>query len=247
MAATSNRIGVREVLRRQRQVRVVIGRQVSDLRMEAGTSRRALALGSGIDPAHLLRIERGTASASIDALVSIAACLGADLGVRMFPGTGPRLRDRFQAPMVDALIGGLGPEWIATPEVAVPRARGVIDLVLSHRDGKLAIACECHSELRSLEHLLRRASEKAEGLRERGARGGNVSRLLLLRSTGATRDVARVYETTLAAAYPARTADAVAALSAGGPWPGAAIVWVRLEGGRAMLLDKPPRGVRLGR
>lgn len=241
-------VGPREIARRHRQVRSSIGRQITELREEAGITVSELARAAGIDQAHLWRIEAGTANASLEALVAISATLGADLGVRLFPGVGPRLHDRFQAPMIEALLRALDPRWIATPEFAVPRAHGVVDLLLTLRGGTLALACECHSELRRLEHVLRRSSEKAAALEEPGPTDRTVSRLLLLRSTIGTREVARLYESTLAAAYPARSGDALAALrSSTADWPGAAIIWVRLEGGRAELLDGAPRGVRVGR
>ncbi len=75
-----------------------------------------------------------------------------------------------------------------------------------------------------------------------------TSRLLVLRSTAANRALANRYEATLRAAYPAPAADAVAALtSAGAPWPGAAIAWMRGNTGHAELINGVPRGVRLGR
>lgn len=237
-------VGPREIARRHRQLRTSIGRQITELRDEAGITVSELARGAEIDQGHLWRIEAGNANAGLEVLVAIAATLGADLGIRLFPGSGPRLHDRFQAPMIEALLRQLDRRWVARPEFAVPSARGVIDLVLALRGGGLTIACECQSELRRLEQVLRRSNEKAIALE--GPEGA-VSRLLLLRSTAATRDIARHYEATLAAAYPARSADALAALrGAAAEWPGPAIVWVRLEGGRAQLLDGPPRGVRVG-
>lgn len=215
--------------------------------MDAGVSTARLAACVGIHRAYLGRIERGKASPSLEVLGAIADWLGADLGVRLFPTAGPRLHDRFQAPMIEALIRELGPAWRRQPEVTVPAARGVIDLVLTRALDRLTVACECHSELRRLEAVLRRAAEKAEGLR--GAIGADqtVSRLLLLRSTRATREVATIYEATLAAAYPAKSADAVEALRGNSAWPGPAIVWAAVGPGGAEILDRPPRGVRLGR
>jgi hypothetical protein len=74
-----------------------------------------------------------------------------------------------------------------------------------------------------------------------------ASRLLVLRSTTATRQLARDFEATLRAAYPARTADVLAALRNRADWPGPGIVWIRIEGDRVEVLDGPPRGVPLGR
>jgi transcriptional regulator with XRE-family HTH domain len=205
-----------------------------------------LARCSGLDQSYLRRIELGIARPSLNALVVIGACLGADPSVRYFPRSGPRIHDRFQAPMIEALLGELGREWRGQPERPVPAARGVVDVVLM-RAAHLLIACECHSELRRLELVVRRLHEKAEALRGEVEPTSTVSTMLLLRSTAATRAVVKAYETTLAAAFPARSADAVAALRDDAAWPGPAIVWARLDSGRAEILDRPPRGVRLGR
>jgi transcriptional regulator with XRE-family HTH domain len=245
--AQSVPIGTRELQRRHRQLCVRVGAEIAELRAEAGISQSALAAAAGIDQGYLSRIERGQVCASLEILIRIAACLGADLGVRLFPTSGPRLRDRFQAPMIECLIRALHPRWARSPEVQVAKARGRIDLALGLRTGDLAIACEAHSEFRAMELILRRLHEKTAALAELGTFGSLASSLLVVRSTARTRDVARLYEATFAAAFPARTADAVAALTGSAPWPGAAIVWMEVEAGRARLLDRPPRSVRLGR
>ncbi len=152
-------VGVRGRARTLRNVRQRVGRQVADLRNDAGVSRAALARCAGIDSAHLWRIEAGVANPSLECLVALSACLGADLGVRLFPIAGPRLHDRFQAPMVEALVRTLGGAWRPQPEVVVPGASGVIDLVMRRALDQLTIACECHSELRRLEEVLRRLGD----------------------------------------------------------------------------------------
>lgn len=241
-------VGPRELARRARELRSRIGQQVAELRSEAGVTQAELARCADIDPGHLWRIEAGRVAASVAVLQAIGACLGCDLGVRFFAGSGPRIHDRFQAPIIEALLRVRHASWAGQPEVPVPAARGVIDLVLTRGAGRCTIACECHSELRRLELVLRRAAEKAEGLGPRFEDGPPASSLLLLRSTEATRAAARAFEATLAAAYPGRAADAFDALtSPTAPWPGATILWARLEAGRAEILDAPPRGVRLGR
>jgi hypothetical protein len=116
------------------------------------------------------------------------------------------------------------------------------------------VAGEVQSELRRLEQQIRWSSEKADGLAHKIAAESpagaviNVSRLLILRSTVVTRELARTFEATLGAAYPARTEDVVEALTTSSrPWPGPGIIWIRLENGRGTLFDRPPRGVSLGR
>jgi hypothetical protein len=158
--------------------------------------------------------------------------------------------------MAEALLAVLHPSWHKVTEVAVRRpARGFIDIVLGRAGGPV-IATELHSELRRLEQQIRWAHEKAASLPSadewtfltQGSADAEVSRLLVLRSTRTARDLARDYALTLAAAYPARTDDAVAALvEPDRSWPGAAIIWADITKGRARILPTPPRGVALGR
>lgn len=194
------------------------------------------------------------AVASLDTLIALACALGADLSIRLFPTSAPRIRDHLQAPMVDALIRRLDRRWPARPEVPVPAARGVIDLVLRLRGGELAIACEAHSELRSVERVLRRLAEKTVALgdvgppRLPGALAAPASSLLVVRASSKNREIAIAYAATLEAAFPGNARFALDALTGPtAPWPGPTLLWVRLGAGHAEVLDRPPRGVRVGR
>jgi transcriptional regulator with XRE-family HTH domain len=245
----------REVARQMPGFEVRLGADVHRLRIDAGVTLAELGRAVGIDASHLGRIERGTASPSVDLLLRIGVALGADLSIRFFPGSGPRLRDRFQAPMVEALIRSLDPRWVPRPEVPILRpARGVIDIVLDDRRAPVTVATESCSDITRLEQLVRWSNEKAEGLARQlreAAPGDNertVDRLLLVRSTARNREIARRYAATLAAAYPARTHDVVRALTtAEAAWPGSGIVWTGLDAGTPHILPFPPRGVDLGR
>ena len=117
--------------------------------------------------------------------------------------------------MSEALLRELHPRWRATPEVPVYRpVHGVIDLVLEERDGDATVATELHSQVRRVEQQLRWQVQKADALAlQPDQQGRSISRLLVLRNTQATRDVVRAAAATFAAAYPARTADAVAVAS----------------------------------
>jgi hypothetical protein len=75
-----------------------------------------------------------------------------------------------------------------------------------------------------------------------------VSRLLVLRSTRANRDLVNAFESTFRAAYPASAADAVRAVrDAAVPWPGPALIWAETAAGGARIFDRPPRSVSVGR
>jgi len=157
--------------------------------------------------------------------------------------------------MVEAFIRILDPRWQRFPETAVYRpAAGVIDLALADPAASLLVAAEFHSQLRRLEQQLRWARVKSDGLVETPLatliqaerRPPRIDRLLVLQSTAATRELARSFESTFAAAYPARTPDILASLSGTAEWPGSGIVWMTIEDGRAHVMTRQPTGVRLG-
>lgn len=238
----------REARRRLRHSALRTGDELHRLRSEAGVSLRELAAVTGIDASHIARIEKASVRASIHALTAISVALGADLSVRFFAGSGPRIHDRFQAPMIEALLRELAPTWHPRLEVPAPGpGRGVADIVLDDRSSSALVVGEAQSEFRRIEQQLRWMAEKAQAFERADTEGRSVSRLLIIRSTASTREVARGFAATLSNAYPARTVDVVDSLTRGAPWPGNGIIWMRLGGGVAELLRYPPRGVPLGR
>ena len=245
-----------EAARRTRVMIQGVGETYRMAREDAGLSQRQVAAAAGISQSYLAEIEAGRAEPSLAVVVALATALGGEASLRFFPGTGPQLRDRIQAPMVEAVLRVLHPRWSSFPEVPVHNpVRGVIDLVLADQRARLLVAAEFHSQLRRLEQQIRWAREKTDALGSTsiaeltggGARAASLSTLLVLRSTRATRMLAVEFESTLAAAYPARVADLIASLTDDAPWPGAGIVWVRLDGRHTHVMEEPPPGVRLGR
>jgi len=211
------------------------------LREDAGMTRKALAEGAGVDLSYLCRIEDGRERPSLETYVRVAATLGLDLSAHLYPNTGPAIRDRHQAPVLEALLGLLHPRWQPFAEVAVRRpGRGWIDVVLHDRPGRLVVATEIQSELRRLEQIVRWSAEKAsslpswEGWTHLGEEP-EISRLMIVRRTRTTRATAVEFERQLRAAYPAHPDDALAALRGGSPWPGPALVWAVFERGGVRL------------
>lgn len=242
----------REAQRRLRVVRRSIGTDITRLRADASTTIAHLAEIAGLDRSFVGRIESGDANPSLGTLIAIATALGADLSIRFYPGTGPRLTDRHQARMIETVLRRLAPVWIPHLEVPVSRpSRGVIDAVFERSAERVLVAAEAYSAVTRLEQQVRWSAEKAASIASsslvRPGPDWAVSRLLILRSTATNRDLARSFEATLRAAYPARSSDAVAALVNGQIWPGDAIVWIRIDGDLVELLDGPPRGVGVGR
>lgn len=244
--------------RRADDLRRALGRELATIREDAGLSRAAVARAAGVRPSTVGRMEVGLIEADLATMTRVASVLGSEVSIRLFPAGAP-IRDRFQAPMLEALLAVTDPAWERSIEVpVVGSVRGVVDCVLGHPVESLVLGIEVQSELRRAEATLRRSTDKAAGLPrsqigqafavERGVSQVDVSRLLVLRSTAANRAVVRDLAKTFAAAYPALAEDALAALR--DPrvgWPGAAILWVNLHGRQANVMERPPRGVIVGR
>jgi len=231
-----------------------IGGDLCRLREDAGLSKAAVAEEAGIDESYLRLIEAGKRDASTVVLTRVAAVLGADLSTRLFPNSGPVIRDRFQARMVEAFPKSLPTHWTRSVEVAVQGpVRGVIDIVISDRHVCRVVSIEAQSELRRLEQQIRWSQAKTDALPSSSIwafleasfdEPPQVSRILLLRSTTATRELARTFASTLAAAYPADPTDLQRALAdPAASWPGSGVIWVRVEGHETTILGGWPRGV----
>ena len=244
--------------RRAGEIRRGLGRDFAGLRRDAVLSGAAIARAAGVSPSTVGRVEAATIEPDIETMVRMASALGCDVSIRLFP-TGAPLRDRFQAPMLEALLAFVHPAWRRDLEVPIVGAvRGVIDCALGHPARPLLVATEIQSEIRRAEETIRRSSDKADAL-GRSSLGSvtaaffrvdaaQTSRLLVLRSTVGTRAAVRDLQGTFATAYPARTADALAALRDPlVPWPGPAIIWVNLHGRKVTIMDGPPRFVAVGR
>lgn len=215
---------------------------VERLREDAGISVPELAAGAGVGVSYLYRILAGDAEPSDRTRARLAVALGADLSLRLYPNTGPLVRDRHQARIAEALLHVLDPRWQRFAEVRVTRpSRGWIDLVLHEPRERVIVATEIQSELRRLEQLIRWSGEKAaslpswEGWDRLGA-PPTISRLLVVRRTRATRAVAADFSGQLRLAYPAHPDDALAALTSSAPWPGPAMIWAEVGASGARLL-----------
>lgn len=244
--------------RRAGEIRRGLGRDFAGLRHDAVLSRAAIARAARLSPSTVGRVEAAAIEPDVETMVRMASALGCEVSIRLFP-TGAPLRDRFQAPMLEAFLAFVHPAWRRNVEVPVVGAvRGVVDCALGHPGRPLLVAAEIQSEIRRAEETIRRSSDKSDAL-GRSSLGAAVaasfrvdavetSPLLVLRSTATTRAAVRDLQGTFKSAYPARTSDALAALrDPRVAWPGPAIIWVNLHGRRAAIMDAPPRLVAVGR
>lgn len=216
---------------------------VDDLRRaldDAGLTAGELARAAGMDSGFLARILAGAVRPSLDTYARLAVPLGIDLSTRLYQNTGPRLRDRHQAPMLERLLGDRHPRWDPFLEVRVTRpGRGWIDTVLHDPRQRVALATELQGDLRRLEQLIRWHALKAQSLPSwdgwlhLGLDEQAIGQVLIVRRTRATRAAATEFARQLRTAYPGHPDDALAALTGTEPWPGSALVWMVVEHGKA--------------
>jgi transcriptional regulator with XRE-family HTH domain len=240
--------------RRSRAALAIVLNDLDRARRDSGVSLRQLANACGVSEPYLSLVFAAKREPSVSVLTAISRALGGDLSVRFYPSGGPQIHDRAQAPILEEVLRIAHPSWDRVVELAVTRpARGFIDVVLDSEARRATIATEIETRFDRLEQQIRRADEKARSLPSsdlwRSIEGDRtIHRLLVVRSTAATREIARRFEQTLRTAYPARANDIYAALTTpDSPWPGDGIVWADLHRGKVRILDRPPRGVALGR
>lgn len=209
---------------------------IDRLRLDAGWSVERLARAASVDPGYARRLMAGTVRPSLETYARLATALGADLGTRIYANTGPAVRDHTQAPMLELLLRTHHPRWDTFGEVGVRRpSRGWIDAVLHEPRERVAVATELQGQLRRIEQLVRWQTMKAESLPSwegwphLGDPEPQVSRLLVVRRTKATRAVVAEFARQMRSAYPAHPDDALEAITGTSPWPGAALIWVTLD------------------
>jgi transcriptional regulator with XRE-family HTH domain len=255
VAATASRKSLRTANgRRSHSTTTRVVREIDTLRRDCGVTLSALARAAGVDQGYLSQVVAGRREPSIAVLTALASALGGDLSLRVYPGSGPALRDGIQARIVEELLRIAAATWRPSVEVAVTHpSRGFIDVVFHEARQSIFVTTEVQSRIDRLEQQIRWANDKAVSLPSSDMwqfTDGEalISRLLVVRSTVASRELARRFGATLAAAYPARCADVHAALTtADVAWPGPGILWADVRGDVVRILDRPPRGVAAGR
>lgn len=229
-----NRADRQAAIRAAFRARAKLVEDIERLCADAGIAPEQLANSAGVPASYLRRILAGKAKPSLETYAKLAVPLGADLSTRLYPNTGPLIRDRHQARIVEALLPRLHPRWRPATEVEVRQpARGWIDLVLHEPREGVIVATEVESEVRRIEQQVRWAKMKAASLPSSDAwpQHGDpprISHLLILRRTRATRQTVLEFAAQLALAYPAHPEDALAALMGTTAWPGAAMIWAEI-------------------
>jgi transcriptional regulator with XRE-family HTH domain len=191
----------------------LLGDEIRSPRVEAGLSQEQVAIAAGVSKAEVSRVERGIAAwLTIDELCRLAAPLGLDVSIKLYPG-GPRLRDGVQVVLLERLHREVSRELRWLVEVGLPLAgdRRAWDAVISGEGWRVAV--EAESRLHDLQALERRIALKRRD-------DGDVVVLLLVNDTRINREALAAGATSLRAAFPLDARAMLSALRAG-KYPGA--------------------------
>ncbi len=175
---------------RARELTATVLRDLRAGRMDRGLSGASVAHAVGLSPAQYSRIERGlSGSVSIQQAAVIAAVIGCDLSVRVYP-SGQPIRDAAHAALLRRFRQRLHPSLRLRTEVPFPdpsdrRAWDAVIVAPSWRSG-----VEAETRPRDLQALERRLALKL--------RDGDVTSLvLLLLDSRYNRDFVRANEEAL--------------------------------------------------
>jgi len=208
-----------------RRLRTAIGAEIRIARRGCGLALRDVAGVVGCSPATLSRLERGLmVNVSVDLLARVAATVGLDLSVRVFPGGQP-LRDAAQIALLAAFRARLHPGIRWSTEVPLP-----IQGDLRRWDGMISAGewrngVEAETAARDWQALAGRIE-----LKRRDGRVDGV--ILVLPETRRTRAFLQAAATFTPSVFPVPARQVLARLAAGQDPGGSGIVVLRVPRGQ---------------
>jgi transcriptional regulator with XRE-family HTH domain len=206
----------------------VAGRFAAELRIAAtttGTTQRFIATKAGLAQSEVSRIITGRRIPDIGVAEALARATGHRLMIKLVPAEGVRLRDAGQLELAAAIRSQSHARWRIGLEVPVgssPDLRAA-DMVLDQPNEVLHI--EIERWLRDFQAQIRRAQLKRVALAERLERP--VRLVVAVRDSATTRRIVGDHLDLVRAAFPVGTRRAWAAIRAGEPLGGDAMIWVR--------------------
>lgn len=196
-----------------------VGDGLRQARRSLGLSIAAVAAAAGISAAEVSRIERAHAPwVTLVTLARLAAAVGLDLSVKLYPG-GPPIRDAPQISILADFAGELPPSLRWDTEVPLPISGDLRAWDGMIRGDGWRFGAEAESAPRDGQALVRRLQLKL--------RDGDVDGVLLLvRDTRQTRLFLETAAPAVAALLPYRTRAVLEPLRSGRRPPGNGIVIV---------------------
>lgn len=206
-----------------------LGRELRVARVSLGVSQAELGRRVGLPQSSVSEMERGRLAADLATQSRLAAAVGLQLSVRLFPNGHVRLRDSGQLSIAQLLIAQADAAWrpiLEHPIGLAPDLRAA-DLVLV--SPVEVIDLEIERNLADLQAQLRAGMLKRDDLAHRFVQP--VRFVLVLRDTTRLRQMVHAYARAISAALPKNSREVLAALRSGEPLGADGLLWVR-EGTR---------------
>ena len=163
MAATFRRRALDTGRERALYLRRRFGAELRQARVVAGLTQSWMARRAGVSQSFASSVERGTRGATLEVACRLAAAVGAELAMRLYPADGVSLRDSGQLVMAQTIVAASHPSWHARMEVPISTGdRRAADLVLEGPDEVLHL--EIERSLADLQAQVRSASLKRDQL-----------------------------------------------------------------------------------
>jgi transcriptional regulator with XRE-family HTH domain len=222
-------------LARGRDLTARFGRELRDERVAQGVSQRLLARRAGISQARVSAIERGVRQLDVSLAARLAAGVGGELGMRLYPGVGIGLRDSGQlrtAQLIREAVPAGARVTLEAPIGVGHDLRAADMLIEGQRE---AVVIEVERALTDFQAQLRRAQLKRVALAERLAR--TVRLVIAVPDTPRNQRNVATYRDLIESALPVSSRRIWAALRSAEPVGGDGLLWVRerrlADGGRA--------------
>jgi transcriptional regulator with XRE-family HTH domain len=196
-----------------------LGDELRSNRVAAGLSQTFVAAAAEISRSQVSRIERGRVrSVSIVRIATLAAVLGLELSVKLYPVENA-LRDRGHVALLERLRSAVHASFSWRSEVPLRQAGDMRAWDAKLSGAGVRIGVEAETRLLDAQALARRLALKR--------RDGDVDHVtLLVADTRGNRAVLRAFADALAADFPVPGARALAALSAGRDPGGSAVILI---------------------
>ncbi len=194
-----------------------VGGELRVARMTRGLSQRTVASTVGISQAQVSLIERAAYPVvALDTLTRIAATVGLELSMKLYPGAQP-IRDRAHIALLDRFRKAVGEAWIWSSEVPLPMSGDKRAWDRLMRGANVTIGVEGETRPTDIQELGRRLALKK--------RDGGVDRVVLvLANSDWCRRIVRLND--LAEAFPVSSNGAIKALAEGRDPDGDAIILI---------------------
>lgn len=128
---------------RARYIGVRYGRELRIARVSGGLTQRQLAMRAGVSQGLVSLVERGLRQPRWDIACTLAAACGYELGVRLHPADGLRLRDSGQMRLADVVAAAAHTAWRIRLEQPIgDGSRRAVDIALDHAEERAIVEIE---------------------------------------------------------------------------------------------------------